>query len=198
MISTTQQQQFGERLADRMSLVKLSPETLGRMIDVPAETVQGWIDSGPDDSLNVAKLDRLARALGTTIAALVPDPDDDLDLGVTFQRPGDNESRQTVRGGVDYYGFQCLARTRTMPAFIPLVVDVLVDDPKDVQLNHGHASHEFIYVMEGEIEARWGDPANPRLEVLPTGSSLYIKPDVPHSWTATPGSGRAKLLAVNF
>jgi transcriptional regulator with XRE-family HTH domain len=191
-------EQFGQLLQERREQVKMDRAALANLLDVRVETIEGWEQDGQAADLTLARLEQIADALGTTAANLTPAPDGDLDGGVRIQYPEEQSVLTGVRGGVDYYTYHCLVKTRTLPSLVPLVVDVLVDDPAKAQLNHGHAGNEFIYVLEGEIDMKWGDPEKPNQAVLPAGSSLYLKPYVRHSFTATPGAGTTRLLAVNF
>jgi transcriptional regulator with XRE-family HTH domain len=189
--------QFAEKLRERRQQVKMDQATLAGAAGVPVETIESW-EAGGATNLTLLELGQLADVLDTSIGELAPTAADDLDNGVRIQQPADQSVIQGVRDGMDYYTYHCLVRSRTVPSMVPLVVDVLVDDPDKARLNGGHAGHEFLYVLDGELDIKWGEPGDIRTAVLRTGASLYIKPYVSHSFTASKGTGSARLLAVNF
>jgi transcriptional regulator with XRE-family HTH domain len=189
--------EFAAKLRERRQQVKMDQPTLAGRLGVPAETVADW-ESGGGTGLTLFELGRLADVLDTSVSELAPSAADDLDHGVLIQQPADQQVIEGVRDGMDYYTYHCLVRSRTVPSMVPLVVDVLVDDPDSARLNGGHAGHEFLYVLAGEVDIKWGEPGDIRTAVLPTGASLYIKPYTSHSFTARKGTGSARLLAVNF
>lgn len=189
--------QFAEKLRERRQQVKMDQATLAGAVGVPVEIIESW-ETGGGTELTLLELGHLADVLDTSIGELAPAAGDDLDHGVRIQEPGQQLVINGVRDGMDYYTYHCLVRSRTVPSMVPLVVDVLVDDPDKARLNGGHAGHEFLYVLEGEIDIKWGEPGDIRTAVLQTGTSLYIQPYVSHSFTAKQGTGSAKLLAINF
>ncbi|WDZ85836.1 helix-turn-helix domain-containing protein [Micromonospora cathayae] len=197
-MSVMAEQAFASKLRERREQVKLDQAGLAERLGVPVAELADWEQGRHVGDLSLAQLMKLAEVLGTSLEHLAPDVEDDLDAGVLIQRPEDRSVLKGVRGGVDYYVYHCLVRTRQVPSLVPLVVDVLVDDPAEAKFNDGHAGNEFIYVLSGEIHMKWGDPARPHEAVLPTGSSLYLQPYVRHAFTAARGSGPARLLAVNF
>ncbi|MCC8250106.1 cupin domain-containing protein [Saccharothrix luteola] len=170
---------------------------LATKLDVPVSVVRGWESGSPEEPLDLTGLAGVAAALSTSIADLVPAPEDDLTDGVRLQLPEEDSSVVGRRGGMDYYVYRSLVRSPSVPMLVPLVVDVLVDDPERAEFNGGHAAHEFIYVMEGSVHMQWGDETAPKTADLPTGASIYISPHVSHTFTAL-GGRNARLLSVNF
>ncbi|MFJ9556021.1 helix-turn-helix domain-containing protein [Nocardiopsis sp. NPDC101807] len=197
MGNTTMASGFGARLRERREQVKMDRPALAGLLGETPDTVASW-EAGEGGELTLDQLARIADALGTSVGALTPQAEYDLDDGVAIQRPEDRPILKGVRDDVDYYVYNCLVRTKRAPSMVPLVVDVLTDDPDDAKFNSGHAGNEFLLVLEGEIHMKWGDPANPREALLPTGASLFVEEHVPHAFTAAKGTGTAKLVAVNF
>jgi (S)-2-hydroxypropylphosphonic acid epoxidase len=197
MSELTMEKQFADKLRERREQIKMNQSGLAELLGVPVERLDAW-EAGNTADLTLGEIGRIASVLGTSVGALTPETDSDLDDGVLITPPDQQPIISGVREGVDYYVYRCLTRTRTVPSLVPLVVDVLVDDPEQAKSNHGHTGHEFIYVLEGEIHLKWGPLGRQREAVLETGASLYLQPYVPHSFTAAKGTGGAKLLAVNF
>lgn len=189
--------QLGRKIRDRRALLKMNEAALASRLGLPADVVRAWENGTGEEEFTLDGIAALASALDTSIAELVPEPSDNLIDGVRLQLPEQNTDLLGVRGGQDYYVYHCLVRSPAVPTLIPLVVDVLVGDKNSAKFNGGHAGHEFIYVLEGDVHMKWGDEANPGTADLPTGSSIYIKPYISHAFTANNGQP-AKLLAVNF
>lgn len=194
---TTAQAGFGALLKERREQVKMDHAALAGILGESPETIAAW-EAGDGANLTLSQLGAIASALGTSIGALMPAPENDLNGGVIIQLPGERPILKGVRGGVDYYVYNCLVRTKQAPSMVPLVVDVLTDEPDQAKFNAGHAGNEFLFVLDGEIHMKWGDPENPQEAHLPTGASLFVEEHVPHAFTAAKGTGTARLLAVNF
>ncbi|MUL43182.1 helix-turn-helix transcriptional regulator [Streptomonospora sp. PA3] len=198
MAEVVAEREFALNLKERREQVKMDRSALADLLEISTDRLADWENGRGLENLTLQEMSRLAETLGTSIGALAPEAENDLENGALYQLPDQRSVLKGVRGGTDYYVYHCLVRTRTAPSMVPLVVDVLVDDPKEAKFNDGHAGSEFIFVLEGEVHMMWGDPENPNETVLPTGSSLYLEPYVRHAFTATEGSGGARLLAVNF
>ncbi|MET8327061.1 helix-turn-helix domain-containing protein [Streptomyces sp. NPDC005181] len=197
MSSTVTASGFGARLRERREQVKMDHEALASLLGETPDTIAAW-EGGDNGDLTLTQLSEIADALGTPVGNLTPPAENDLDNGVVIQLPEDRPILKGVRGGTDYYIYNCLVRTKKAPSMVPLVVDVLTDNPDEAKFNGGHGGSEFLLVVEGEIHMKWGDPENPREAVLPKGTSLFVEENVPHAFTAARGTGSAKLVAVNF
>lgn len=197
-MATTTEQDFGQRLTARRQYLKMDVDTLSRRTGIEPERIENWeLGSFIADEISLATLDKLATALETHIAELTPCASTDLCDGVQIKEADTGDVYVGVRNGQEYYRYRELVRSRDCPNMVSLIVDVLGTDPVRAQFNAGHDGHEFIYVVDGDVQASWGDPAAPSTARLQQGSSLYISPNVPHTFTAASSSG-ARLLAVNF
>jgi len=190
--------EFGDKLRERREQVKMDQAALAGRLRISTDELNEWEQGKNVDELPFGRILELAEALDTTVDQLAPAAPDDRKNGVLVQLPEQRAVLKGVRDGLDYYVYNCLVRTRAVPSLVPLVVDVLVDDPAQAKFNDGHAGNEFIYVLSGTIHMKWGDPDAPDEAILPEGASLYIEPYVRHSFTAADGTGPARLLAVNF
>ncbi|REE99925.1 cupin domain-containing protein [Thermomonospora umbrina] len=188
---------YGQKIKDRREHIKMDRTAFARALGVNPEKIDA-LEGGDTRDLTLDRLTTIAGVLGTSIAELTPDFVDDLDDGVAYQLPQDNPVIEGQRAGTNYYTYNCLVRTRTVPKLVPLLLEVNVDDPDKAAFNTGHDAHEIIYCMEGDIHLKWGDPAAPKEVFLPQGSSFYIAPGVPHTLTTAKGSGPGKVISVNF
>lgn len=188
---------YGQKIKERREHIKMDRETFARLTGISSSDVVS-LEEEDSGSLTLDKLVGIAGILGTSVSELTPEFVSDLDGGVRYQLPEDNPVIEGIRNDTNYYTYNCLVRTRTLPKLVPLLLEVNVDDPDQAAFNVGHDAHEVIYCMEGAIHLKWGDPENPKEVTLPEGSSFYIAPDVPHTLTATKGSGPAKVISINF
>ncbi|QUX30591.1 2-hydroxypropylphosphonic acid epoxidase [Nocardiopsis akebiae] len=188
---------YGQKIKDRREHIKMDRGSFAKMLDLSVDDVAAMEEKGGGE-LTLEKLTQIAGILGTSTAELTPGFVTDLDEGVRVQMPSDNPVVEGMRDGTEYYTYNCLVRTRTLPNLVPLLLEVNVDDPDKAAFNSGHDAHEIIFCMEGDIHFKWGDPANPKEATIPQGGSFYIAPNVPHTLTATKGSGPAKVVSVNF
>ena len=187
---------FGANLRTRRQQIKLDEHHLAASLGIDTETVRRWEQSPDLPDLTLARLSDIAKALDTNPAALAPTLTSDLDNGVKLQYAGGADAITGKRGGKEYYTYHRLVRTHTAPNMVPLLVDVLRQGENESKFNTGHPGSEFIYVLEGDVHMRWGDPDAPSTADLPQGCSIYIAPFVPHAFVST--TPTARLLAVNF
>lgn len=187
---------YGQKIRARREHIKMDHQAFAQALGMSVDDVIALEEDKRD--LTLDQLTTIANLLGTSIAELTPDFTSDLDEGVRYQLPQDNPVIKGMRAGTNYYTYNCLVRTRTVPKLVPLLLEVNVDDPDKAAFNTGHDAHEVIYCMEGDIHLKWGDPDNPKEVLLPEGSSFYIAPNVPHTLTTAKGSGPGKVISINF
>ncbi|WP_440106754.1 cupin domain-containing protein [Streptosporangium sp. H16] len=195
-IAPALEETYGQKIRARREHIKMDRDAFAGALGVTPDEVTAL-----EENSGVLTLDRLtsiASVLGTSLPELTPEFVSDLDGGVRYQLPGDNPVIEGHRGDTEYYTYNCLVRTRTVPKLVPLLLEVNVDDPEKAAFNVGHDAHEVIYCMEGDIHLKWGDKENPKEVTLPQGSSFYIAPGVPHTLTTTKGSGPGKVISINF
>jgi hypothetical protein len=123
-------------------------------------------------------------------------PDEsDLNDGSRIAKKGTTYIRTAERNGLDYYTYHHLAKTNTAPSLMPLRITVHCSDEDHVAMNT-HACPEFVYVSRGPIRFHWRQTGPTQCETLETGDSLYIAPDVEHSFTCVEEDG--EIIAINF
>jgi quercetin dioxygenase-like cupin family protein len=88
--------------------------------------------------------------------------------------------------------FYSLAREKSGRSMEPFIVDVRPSSGGESLLST-HEGEEFIYVLRGEIEVRYGAEKYS----LSEGDSIYYDSIVPHQVSARAGSEKpARLVAV--
>jgi transcriptional regulator with XRE-family HTH domain len=197
MTAPALEETYGAKIKARREHIKMDLDSFAGVLGMSPDEVVSLEEKDSGD-ITLDKLTTIAGVLGTSISELTPGFVSDLDEGVRYQLPGDNPVIEGMRADTNYYTYNCLVRTRTLPKLVPLLLDVNVDDPDKAAFNRGHDAHEVIYCMEGDIVLKWGDPKDPKEVTLPQGSSFYIAPNVPHTLTTTKGSGPGKVISVNF
>ena len=135
---------------------------------------------------------RLARGLGVRLGTLLDDQSQDGpavvrqgDAGATVHFSGNDPARK--HSTLDFHPLAPRKADRNME---PFLVDVH-PAAGDVPLNE-HEGEEFIYVLSGRIEVRYGKDVHQ----LDAGDSIYYESAVPHHVHAL--GGDAKILAVVY
>ena len=132
---------------------------------------------------------RLANALGVKLTELY--------AGIEEARVKEGVTVQPASGRTDVYVHQAGKHSITM-----LTTDVLKKKlmPVLITLEPGGSTHReearvgterFLYVLEGELEARIGETTHQ----LKRGSTLYFDASIPHTFR-NPGHRTAKCLSV--
>ncbi|MGD9611736.1 MAG: helix-turn-helix domain-containing protein [Kiritimatiellia bacterium] len=141
---------------------------------------------------SLTPLFRLARGLGVRLGTLLDDQAQDGpaivrqgDAGVTVHFSGNDPAR--THSTLDFHSLAPHKAARNME---PFLVDVH-PAPADVALNE-HEGEEFIYVLSGRIEVRYGKDVHQ----LDAGDSIYYESVVPHHLHAL--GGDARILAVIY
>ena len=135
---------------------------------------------------------RLARGLGVRLGTLLDDQSLDGpaivrrgDAGAAIHFSGNDPSRK--RSTLDFHPLAPHKAARNME---PFLIDVH-PATGDVPLNE-HEGEEFIYVLSGRIEIRYGKDTHQ----LDAGDSIYYESAVPHHVHAL--GGDAQILAVVY
>ncbi|KAA6313662.1 (S)-2-hydroxypropylphosphonic acid epoxidase [termite gut metagenome] len=166
-----------EELAERSGLALEQVERIENNIDIPS----------------LAPLIKIARVLGVRLGTFLDDHDE---TGPVICRK--NESGEAVsfsnnavqsRKHMEYHSLSSSKADRHME---PFIIDVTPTDVTDFVLS-SHEGEEFIIVMEGIMEIRYGKNSY----ILETGDSIYYDSIVPHHVHAYEGKA-AKILAVIY
>ena len=141
---------------------------------------------------SLTPLFRLARGLGVRLGTLLDDQSQDGpaivrkgDAGVTVHFSGNDPAR--THSTLDFHPLAPHKAARNME---PFLVDVH-PAPAEAALNE-HEGEEFIYVLSGRIEVRYGKDVHQ----LDPGDSIYYESVVPHHLHAL--GGDARILAVIY
>ena len=181
---------IGPRLRQLREHRELSVEALAQRTGCSPEMISA-LEAG-ELVPSLTPLFRLARGLGVRLGTLLDDQSQDGpaivrqgDAGVTVHFSGNDPARK--HSTLDFHPLAPHKAARNME---PFLVDVHPAQG-EVALNE-HEGEEFIYVLSGRIEVRYGKDVH-RLDA---GDSIYYESVVPHHLHAL--GGDARILAVIY
>lgn len=167
----------------------LSLADLAQRTGLPAEMlaeIEGETASPP-----LGMLIKLGKALDMKLGTLISNGEE---RPYTVVRVAERQqmSRFASQKGTSYgYSYQTLAPHKTNRSMEPFIVTLL---PTQEQVDPStHDGEEFIYVLEGKMEALVDDA----IEVLSPGDAIYYDSTVPHL-VRPYGDQPAKILAVIY
>ncbi|MDD7416207.1 MAG: cupin domain-containing protein [Treponemataceae bacterium] len=170
---------------------KLSIEDVSERTNLSVEQIES-IESGKLVP-NLTPLIKLARVLGVRLGTFM---DDDENLGPVVTKAADKKevTRFSDRGNavssdLDFY---TLAQNKAGRHMDPFIIDIFPSSEEEVKLST-HEGEEFIYVLEGEVEIKYGKDTYH----LSKGDSIYYESIVAHHVHSF-GNENAKILAVVY
>ncbi len=139
----------------------------------------------------IGELIKVVRVLGVRVGTILDDFSND---GPVVSRAAEWRQNRVERGKenscspMSYYSLSSKKQDRHMETYI---VDLhKTEDEKGLS---SHEGEEFMYVLEGEIEVRYGK----EVHILGVGDTIYYDSIVPHLVLPRSEQG-AKLLAVVY
>jgi uncharacterized RmlC-like cupin family protein len=179
----------GSRLASLRNEHQLSTGDLAARSGVSEDEIKA-IESGLL-SPSIAPLVKLSRALGVRLGTFLDDAGGE---GPILCRGGQAAEVMRAPGQVSAnmgaLSFYSLAQGKTGRSMEPFIVDLRPVAGSEAGLST-HEGEEFIYVLQGDIEIRYGSET---LRLAP-GDSIYYDSIVPHRVSS---SSRARVLAVIY
>jgi len=147
---------------------------------------------------STSELQKLADILIMPMSEVLRGVCTDLTDGVKILRRDEGFCKVSNRGGNEYYTYQHLATSNSAPELMALKVALHCGCLENIVLNEGHSSREVVYILEGVVRVDWGSSAEAgrRTEVLNKGDSIYLSPNVPHSFIALEEA--SEILAFNY
>jgi len=182
---------IGEKLRLIRESRKLTLEQLAERADLRTE-VAARIEAGALIP-SLGPLMRLAQALGVRLGTFL---DDQEDVGPVLVRAGDSskvmhvsDKRHPVRSDLDFFALAANKAGRHME---PFLIDIYPSSAEEAKPS-AHEGEEFIYVLAGEVEIRYGTESY-RLGI---GDSIYYDSIVAHHVHCL-GERPAQILAVVY
>ncbi len=138
----------------------------------------------------IATLLKISTALGVQIGVFFQKTEQETNMVVVRK-----EDRYGIAKGphISHIGYQYepLAYPKTNKNMEPFVVNMECREVADIVYNN-HKGEEFLFVLDGELEFRYGD----NQVVLSEGDSLYFDSSIPHGYRGL--NGAAKTLVVIY
>lgn len=138
----------------------------------------------------IATLLKIATALGVPIGHFFQDNPQESNMVVVRKQDRYGVAKGPHISHIGYH-YEPLAYSMVDKNMEPFIVHMEARETDDIVYNN-HRGEEFLYVLEGRLEFRYGDDT----EVLEEGDSLYFDSVVPHGYRGIGGS--AKTLVVIF
>ena len=144
---------------------------------------------------SLGPLIKIARALGVRLGTFLDDNDA---LGPVVCRATEREQDSSIsfsNGMADarkHMEYHSLAKQKSGRHMEPFIIDIQPSEERDFKLS-AHEGEEFIFVMEGEVEIKYGKETY----TLKTGDSIYYDSIVMHHVHGVPGKS-AKILALVY
>jgi len=187
----TKEKQLGERIKQLREFKKLSIDDLSNRSKLDINQIDA-IENG-DAVPSIGTLVKISRALGVRPGTLIDDHDK---TGAVVKRAGEitegNSFSNKNTSSHEHLSFFPLASENSGRHMEPFVV--LIEPANDNNyVSSSHEGEEFIYVLEGEIEVKYGNETY----ILKPGDSIYYDSIVMHHVHAY-GSTQAKIVAVIY
>ena len=146
---------------------------------------------------SLATLIKLSRTLGIRLGTFLdgmecPEP--------TVDSPGTADASVVgtpVQGNgsdIEHLKYRSLAENKTDRNMEPFIINVEYTDPDEMSALSHHEGEEFIYVLDGSVEVRYGSDKY----VVNQGESIYFDSIVPHNISVQAPGEKAKILAVVY
>lgn len=188
-----------------MQKQSISISTLRRLIEsrkmTEEEVVPKYDLSGDSLELTFQEIKEIAKSLVVPVSSLIANNigidanENDLNNGIKIGRAIGAYERSSQRRDTLYYTYHHLAKTKTQPTLMPLRITIHCLDPERVVMN-AHETREFVYVSVGPIRFHWSMSECDHIEILEQGDSVYIEPNIDHSFTAILKEG--EIIAINY
>ena len=145
---------------------------------------------------SLAPLIKIARVMGVRLGTFLDDNDK---LGPVVSRAIDNKDKNTIRFTDDstlprkHMEYHSLSQDKAGRHMEPFLIDIHTAQQSDYTLST-HEGEEFIYVLEGVIEVKYGKETY----ILNAGDSIYYDSIVAHHVHAAKDGAPAKILGVVY
>jgi len=183
--------EIGEKIKNIRESRDMTKEDLAKETKLSLDLINSIEEGGAVPSLT--PLTKIARCLGVRLGTFL---DDAPQSGPVVVKKGKSdqvvyfsgEENQTDISSLDFYSLGAGKNDRNME---PFIIDVHTNEG-DFNLS-SHEGEEFIYVLEGEIEVKYGQDSF----IVGKGDSIYYDSIIPHHLHSHNGEV-SKILAVVY
>jgi len=183
--------EIGAKIKNLRESRKISKEDLSKETNVSLDLINS-IEKG-EAVPSLTPLTKIARTLGVRLGTFLDDAPQNGPLIVKKGKSDQvvyfsGEENQTDVSALDFHSLGAGKNDRNME---PFIIDVHTNEG-DFNLS-SHEGEEFIYVLEGEIEVKYGQDSY----VIAKGDSIYYDSIIPHHLHSHNGE-ISKILAVVY
>ena len=183
--------EIGAKIKNIRESSKISKEELSKETNLSLDLINSIEKGGAVPSLT--PLTKIARALGVRLGTFLDDAPQNGPIVVKEGKSNQivyfsGEEDQTDSSSLDFYSLGAGKNDRHME---PFIIDVHTEEG-DFNLS-SHEGEEFVYVLQGEIEVKYGQDSF----VLSKGDSIYYDSIIPHHLHSHNGE-ISKILAVVY
>ncbi|GAA5819829.1 MAG: XRE family transcriptional regulator [Methanobrevibacter sp.] len=181
---------IGAKIKEIRKLKNMTIEELSNKSELSLDLIRN-IENG-ESIPSLSPLTKISKTLGVRLGTFL---DDDLQNGPIVSKDGvfkkavhfSGEEGKTTSSALDFYSLGSGKSDRNME---PFVIDVYIEKG-DFELS-SHEGEEFIFVLEGSIEIKYGKDTY----ILNEKDSIYYDSIVPHHLHSY--NGKSKILAVLY
>ncbi len=181
---------IGQKIRELREASQMSAASIAEAAQVPLSQLE-LIENG-NLMPSISTLIKIARALGVRLGTIL-DGEEHAGPVISTGNPTPTIStandNTAARTHLDFYA---LAKDKTDRNMEPYMVNVTYRHDDDHRSSH--EGEEFLYVLEGTAELRYGNEKY----TLHTGDSIYYDSIVPHCLTTMADGETARVLAVTY
>ncbi|MDR3290793.1 MAG: XRE family transcriptional regulator [Methanobrevibacter sp.] len=182
---------IGAKIKEIRKLKNINLKELSNKSELSVDLLKN-IENG-ESIPSLSPLTKISKTLGVRIGTFL---DDDLQNGPVIIKDGEikevvhfsGEESKTTKSALDFYSLGSGKSDRNME---PFIIDVHTEKG-DFELSY-HEGEEFIFVLEGIIEIKYGKDTY----ILNAKDSIYYDSIVPHHLHSYNGE-KSKILAVIY
>lgn len=182
---------IGSKLKSLLEEAKMSIETLAEKSNIPQEQLVEIVNNTTTPSLHITI--RICEALDIRVGTLL-DGTDIQPISVVRHDEHlacNNSYSTTNRIHTKNLSYQAMT-TKPNRSMDPYLI-VVSDEELGNDALQSHEGEEFIYIIEGEIEFRYGD----KVTKLEKGDTIYFDSLIPHCMKSAVKGG-SKILATHY
>ena len=200
--------EIGARILSEANDLKRNAESLAKEIGFNQAEVETVMNGEGPVSRGQEILRRMAESYPISLSDIWVDKDD-TNEGVVICRSEESEASSRVierknKAGelAPYYEYRDTAMSRRgpyKPEWIREIQVVEDDDPENpnVAYNNGHLLHQLTFFI-GPVNFYFEENGQKQCHEMDTGSSCYITPFIPHSFTSRDRDQLALIIAVTY
>jgi len=178
---------FGELLKFHMNCSSITFEEISRRTEISINDLKKFEQGETIPSYEIMK--KLADALNVNVRELLPP---DIIEDKVIVRYYKDAPKWKYPESMQSYNITELSHSKTLPFSKAFEFEIISDVNDDLDLRVG--LHQYIYnVGEQKIRFNWKNKNEQKQEIIESGDSIYLKPNIEHSFR---GEGKIMVLRI--